>query len=80
MLFNMKRMVIAVLILSMVVLASTGCASSRRYNSELRGLMLQDNIKLGRNRAYFSKHNVKTKKEAYRKYHKNTRLFVFGRK
>jgi hypothetical protein len=76
----MKRMAIAVLIMSMLVLASAGCASNRKYDSELRGLMLQDNVKLGRNRAYYSKHNVKTKKDAYRKYHKSSRLFVFQRR
>lgn len=76
----MKRMAIAVLILSMFILASTGCAANRKYNSELRGLMLQDNLKFGRNKAYFSKHNVKTKKEAYRKYRKNNRFFVFLRR
>jgi hypothetical protein len=76
----MRRMAIAVMILSMLLLAFSGCAAGRKYDGDLRGLMLQDNLKLGRNRAYFSKHNVKTKKEAYRKYHKNTRFFVFQRR
>jgi hypothetical protein len=76
----MRRKIIAVTILSMLLIAFSGCAANRRYNGELRGLMLQDNVKLPRNRAYYSKHNIKTKKEAYRKYHKNNRLFVFQKR
>jgi|WetSurMetagenome_2_1015567.scaffolds.fasta_scaffold12882_3 hypothetical protein len=76
----MKRLAIAVLILSVLVLASAGCAANRRYDGELRGLMLQDNLKLGRNKAYYSKHNIQTKKEAYRKYRKGNKYYVLQRR
>jgi len=35
--------------------------------------MLLDNLQLRRNRAFYSRHNIKTKNEAYRKYKKNSR-------
>jgi len=50
-----------------------GCASTRKNQAELRGLMLQENLQLKRNRAFYSKHNIKTKKVAYKKYKKNSR-------
>ncbi len=61
--------------LTMVFLAAafSGCASERKTQAELRGLMLQDNLRMGRNKAYYSKHNIKAKKEAYRHYRKNNR-------
>ena len=76
----MGRTFIAVLILAMLVLASIGCAANRRYNSELRGLMIQDNLKLPRNREYYSKHNIKARKEADHKFRKNSRLYVFQKR
>ena len=69
----MRRLVISVLISLLIAVAMTGCYSSRKTQSELRGLMLQENLQLGRNRAYYSKHNIKTKKDGYRKYRKNNR-------
>jgi hypothetical protein len=59
--------------LLVLALASTGCASSRKTDRKLRALMLQENTKLGRNKAYYSKHNKKTKRIAYRRYSKNRR-------
>jgi hypothetical protein len=56
-------------------MALTSCSSSRKSQSELRGLMLQENLQLSRNRAFYSKHNMKTKKEAYTKYKKNSRYY-----
>lgn len=56
-----------------VVLALTDCAAERRTQSELRGLMLQDNLRMGRNKAFYSKHNVRLKRDAYRSYRKNNR-------
>jgi hypothetical protein len=57
----------------MVVIASTSCATSRKNQSELKGLMLMENLQLKRNRAFYSRHNMKTKREALRKYKKNSR-------
>jgi len=69
----MKRIVIFVIILMVLGISLVGCASSRRNNSELRSLMLQDNTRLDRNKAYYSKHNVKTRRVAYRK-HRSYRM------
>jgi hypothetical protein len=43
--------------------------TSRSY-SEKRGLMLLESTQLGRNKALYSKHNVKTLKKARKKYKK----------
>lgn len=69
----MKRSLAILLTAIFLGLVFAGCASNRKYQSELRGLMLQDNLKIGRNKAYFSKHNVKLKKNAFRQYRKNNR-------
>jgi hypothetical protein len=66
----MRRRIINLFILLFIVLASTSCYSSRKNNSELRGLMLQDNLQLKRNRAYYSKHNKQTMKKGYKRYRK----------
>lgn len=67
----MRRMIISVLILLVLAIALTSCYSSKKNNSKLRGLMLQENTSLARNKAFHSKHNVKTKRNAYRKYRRN---------
>jgi len=69
----MKRLIISMLIMLVLALVSAGCASSRKSDERLRSLMIQDNTKLGRNKAYYSRHNKKTKRDAYRKYRKNRR-------
>jgi hypothetical protein len=69
----MKRLIISILILLALGFALTNCASSRKSGSGLKSLMLQDNKKLGRNKVFYSKHNVKTKRDAYRKYRRNRR-------
>ena len=69
----MRRFIVLALILLMVSIAFTDCYSRRKNDMRLRSLMIQDNKKLGRNRAYYSKHNKKTKRDAYRKYRRNRR-------
>jgi uncharacterized protein YcfL len=69
----MKKYVLSVIILLLLFWLVTGCASSRKNQAELRGLMLQENLQLKKNRAFYSKHNIKTKKVAYKKYKKNSR-------
>jgi hypothetical protein len=69
----MKRLFTTVFIVVLIVLGSVSCSTSRKTRSELRGLMLLDNTHLGRNKAYYSKHNKKTRRDAYRKYSKNSR-------
>jgi hypothetical protein len=70
----MKRLIISVLILLLVAMAFTSCATSRKSKGELKGLMLLDNLQLPRNKAFYSKHNMRTKNMAYRKYRKNSRF------
>jgi uncharacterized protein YceK len=69
----MRRYIISLIILLVLGMALSGCASSRKHERRLTSLMLQDNTKLGRNRAYYSKHNKKTKRDAYKKYRKEKR-------
>ncbi|HLN54469.1 MAG TPA: hypothetical protein VK207_00680 [Bacteroidales bacterium] len=66
----MKKAIISLFILFTLVLFCSSCGSSRRYNSSLEGLMLQENTRLRINRAYYSHHNIKTRKDAYRKFRK----------
>jgi hypothetical protein len=70
----MKKIFITILILLVFAAAFTSCATSRKSQGELKGLMLLDNLKLPRNKAFYSKHNMKTRNMAYRKYRKNSRL------
>jgi hypothetical protein len=65
---RMRRLIISIHILLILAIAFTSYASSRKSNRQLRGLMLQDNTWLGRNKAYYSIHNIKNKRDAQRKY------------
>ncbi len=69
----MKRLVISWIILLLVIMALSGCVSNRKHQSALRGLMLQENLQLSRNKAFYSKHNTKMLRNAGRKYRKNSR-------
>lgn len=69
----MRRLVISVVVLLLLCPFFTGCATSRKNHEQLKGLMLLENLQLGRNKAYYSKHNLKTKRIAYRKFRKNSR-------
>jgi hypothetical protein len=69
----MKRLIFSIIIFLLIVVALTGCYPGRKSQSELRGLMLLENLQLKKNRAFYSRHNIKTKNEAYRKYRKNSR-------
>lgn len=69
----MKRLIISVLLLMLFTLILPSCATSRKNHNELKGLMLLNNLQLNRNKAFYSRHNIKTKNEAYRKYRKNSK-------
>jgi hypothetical protein len=69
----MKRLIISVIVLLLLAMALSSCATSRKNQSELRGLMLLNNLQLPRNKAFYSRHNIKTRNEAYRRYKKNSR-------
>jgi len=72
----MRKLCVSFLILLILALTSGGCASNRKTDRRLKALMLQENTKLGRNKAYNSKHNKKTKRSSYRKYNKNRKYKV----
>ena len=69
----MKRIIIICLLCFLGTVMFTGCSASKKNYSELKGLMLLENTQLGRNKAFYSKHNIKTKKEAYKKFRKNNK-------
>jgi hypothetical protein len=69
----MRRLIISVIIFLLIVVALTGCYTSKKSQNELRGLMLLENLQLKKNKAFYSRHNMKTRNEAYRKYKKNSR-------
>lgn len=66
----MKRFSLLLFIAMAAIMFCSSCASSRKNDRSLESLMLQENTKLRINRAYYSHHNIKTKKDAYRKYKK----------
>jgi hypothetical protein len=70
----MKKLIISILTMLLFASVLTSCATSRKSQNELKGLMLLDNLQLPRNKAFSSKHNIRTKNIAYRKYRKNSRL------
>jgi hypothetical protein len=69
----MKRLTGSIIVLFLFAFTMTSCATSRKSQGELRGLMLLDNLQLHRNKAFYSRHSMKTKNEAYRKFRKNSR-------
>ncbi|MFZ0282589.1 MAG: hypothetical protein WAL29_13140 [Bacteroidales bacterium] len=68
-----KSLIILAILLLLFVVASAGCSTSRKNMGELRGLMLQKNLQLSRNKAFYSRHNEKLKRDAFRKSAKNKR-------
>ncbi len=76
----MKRLTLYTLILMLAALTFSACATSKKNVGELKGLMLLDNKQLARNKAYYSSHNIKTKKAAYKKYKNNNRLYYGKRR
>jgi hypothetical protein len=67
-----SKIYLLVLLLSIIVL--TGCSSSRKSYSELRGLMLIENTQIGRNRSYYSKHSKKKISAAHKKMAKSRKF------
>jgi len=66
----MIRWIISMLLLLFLAVASDGCSSGRKSNSELRGLMLIENTQIGRNKSYYSKHSRKKLNTAHKKFEK----------
>ncbi|HLN20901.1 MAG TPA: hypothetical protein VK213_07410 [Bacteroidales bacterium] len=67
-----RRLLLLILMAGLTVLCIS-CATGRKNQGSLESLMLQENVKLRINREYYSRHNIKTKRDAYRKYRKHRR-------
>jgi hypothetical protein len=74
----MIRSVISVLIVILVAVSLSSCSSSKKSNTELRGLMLLENTQLGRNKGYYSKHKSTKLKKSYKKYEKKKKKRIYG--
>lgn len=64
----------------MFITVIPGCSSSRKTFHELKGLMLLSNLQLEKNKAFYSKHNVKARNDALKRYRKNNRELSAKRK
>lgn len=71
----MKRPILLILITFILGMTFTGCMTGRKYQADLRGLMLQDNLQMKRNRAFYSKHNAKLRKQSFRHSGRSSRIF-----
>jgi uncharacterized protein YceK len=69
----MVRFIISFLVALVIITSLSGCASSRKSSSDLRGLMLLENTQLGRNRSYYSKHGRKKLLMKHARFHKKIR-------
>lgn len=58
----MRRLVKSAFLFLLISVALTGCYAGKKNMNQLGGLMLLDNTYLSRNKAYYSKHNMKAKK------------------
>jgi hypothetical protein len=63
----MRKLFISVLILLLLAVAISGCASRKKNYNEKRGLMLLESTQLGRNKGYYSKHKAKKADKNYKK-------------
>lgn len=69
----MMRFIISLILMLVLLTLLSGCASARKSNSELSGLMLLENTQLGRNRSYYSKRGAKKLLNKHAKFHKKIR-------
>jgi hypothetical protein len=66
----MMRFIISLLVILVLVPFLSGCASSKKNTTELRGLMLLENTQLGRNRSYYSRYGAKKLVNKHQKFHR----------
>jgi len=71
----MRRLLKLMLLFFFLLATLTGCYTGKKNLSQLGGLMLLDNTQLSRNKAYYSKHNRKVKKNVHGKYKKVARKY-----
>jgi hypothetical protein len=68
-----KRLILFIFIPLSLAIFSVSCSSARKSHGSLNGLMLQDNKRLPINKAYYSQHNLKARKDAQKKFKKYVR-------
>lgn len=70
---HIMKFVLSLLAAVVIITSLSGCASSRKNSSDLRGLMLLENTQLGRNRSYYSKHGKKRLVKKHARFHKKVK-------
>jgi hypothetical protein len=75
----MVKRIISLLVVLLLIMSLSGCSSSKKSTSDLRGLMLLDNTQLGRNRSYYSRHDSKKLVNKHQKFHKKIKKKSFGK-
>jgi hypothetical protein len=76
----MVKRIIYLLVVLVLLMSLSGCSSSKKSTSDLRGLMLLDNTQLGRNRSYYSRHEAKKLVNKHQKFHKKIKKRSFGKR
>ncbi|HOS73077.1 MAG TPA: hypothetical protein PLZ75_11595 [Bacteroidales bacterium] len=66
----MKRLAKIIIFSFLISVSMTGCYAGKRNLRELGGLMMLDNTQQKRNRAFYSGHNKKARKNVHSKYRK----------
>jgi len=67
----MRKLIISMIVCLVLIVSFGGCSSSKKSYNDRRGLMLLDNKELSRNKEYYSRHNMKSRKIAQKKFRKN---------
>jgi hypothetical protein len=76
---SMVKHIISLLIFLVLLTSLSGCSSSKKSTSDLRGLMLLENSQLGRNKSYYSKRGSKKLVKKHAKFHKKIKKKSFGK-
>ena len=76
----MKKLIFTCLTCLLVISLFTGCAAGRKNFNELKGLILLGNLQMEKNKAFYSKHSVKARNDAFKRYRKNNRSLSARRK
>ncbi len=75
----MVRLIISVLLALVLATFLSGCTSSKKSTTNLRGLMLLENTQLGRNRSYYSRHKSMKIVKKHKKFHNEIKKKAFGK-
>ena len=75
----MVRLIISVLSAFVLITFLSGCSSSKKNTTNMRGLMLLENTQLGRNRSYYSRHKANRIVNKHKKFHNNIKRKAFSK-